>query len=119
MVPLAALDFKAPAGGLPPIADWACCFRSIVFTGLQLGREPLDVAIARAQDQKPLGKELTRRLQILKGWTRASCAMLVCLAVAEMDVSNPGIWAALEPLHPVLDYAWLVPSVARLLVTNL
>lgn len=45
----------------------------------------------------------------VKGWTRISCVALIALAVSELDVTDDQTKAVLEPLHRVLDKAWLVP----------
>jgi hypothetical protein len=107
MVGLATLDFRLPPGGAPPIADWLTCFRSMIFTGVQLAREPVDVGVSSSVVGASLGD---RMLRIVKGYTRSSCVMLVALAAAEMDLSSPDCWALFEPLHPLLDFAWLVPA---------
>jgi hypothetical protein len=50
-------------------------------------------------------------LRIVKGYTRATAAMFVLLAAADMDLSEDGAWSALETLAPVLDHAMIVPVV--------
>lgn len=115
-MPLVCMDYAIPAGGAPPIQDWATVFRSIVFSGLQLSREPIDLAVSNAMQGCELGE---KRLSIVKGFTRATCLMVLCLAVSELDLSNPLVWTLLEPLHSVLDVAWLVPTVVLLLCVML
>jgi len=94
-----------PSGGLPPIMDFHTVFKSVIFTGLQLDREPLDLAKKRGSNT----------LNIVKGWTRASVVMLIVLGVSEAitDIDDPSAWDQLVPLQDVLDHAWLLPAVVR------
>lgn len=102
-VPLCMLAFKVPGGGMPPILDFITVFKSVIFTGLQLAREPLDVSVCEDH------------LRIVKGWTRASAAMMIALAVSEalgdVQLDDPSVMQQLEPLQPVLDHVWFVPAV--------
>lgn len=111
-VPIINLDFTVPASGLPPIADWLTTFRSIVFSGLQLDREPLDIAVPSRLLGQPIGDNV---LRIVKGYTRATAAMFVLLATSELDFDDPEVPPALEPLHPVLRSVWLVPVVINVM----
>ena len=85
--------------------DFHTVFKSVIFTGLQLDREPLDLA-------KTHGSNL---LNIVKGWTRASVVMLIVLAISEtvVDIDDHSAWEQLVPLQCVLDHAWLLPAVVR------
>ena len=46
-------------------------------------------------------------IDTVKGWTRISCVAFIALAVSEIGVEESK--SLLEPLHRVLDKAWLVP----------
>ena len=107
-VPLIHLDFKVPASGLPSISDWVTCFRSMIFSGLQLTREPLDIALPENRVNTALG---TNSLRIVKGYSRATAAMFVLLAASDVDLSDDAAWPALEPLASVLQHVWFVPAV--------
>lgn len=45
----------------------------------------------------------------VKGWTRATCVAFIALALSDLDLSDNSHQAKLEPLHKVLDKAWLLP----------
>lgn len=45
----------------------------------------------------------------IKGWTRATCVAFIILALTEIDISDPGQLAKLQPLQKVVDRAWLLP----------
>jgi hypothetical protein len=105
-VPIVCLSFNMPASGLPPICDFCTLLRSVVFTGLNLDREPLDVG-------KTPG---ANNLHIVKGYTRASVAMMIALAVTEsvgpdQQLDDPSVWVHIEPLVAVLDHVWFVHAV--------
>ena len=51
-------------------------------------------------------------IDTVKGWTRISCVAFIALAVSELDVTEDRTKALLEPLHRVLDRAWLIPMLA-------
>lgn len=44
-IPIVCLRFDVPTDGLPVMEDWLTTFESILFRGLELGREPLDVCM--------------------------------------------------------------------------
>jgi len=106
-VPIVSLNFSVPSSGLPPILDFNTVLKSVLLSGLNLEREPLDLSKS--------GGAVT--LQIIKGWTRGSAAMLVALAVCESvgdrQVDDPDVWQHLEPLTAVLDKAWFINAVVR------
>lgn len=79
----------------------------MLFTGLDLKREPLDLAMPhRLQGQ--LAEQGC--MSIVKGFTRASSLGLILLVVSDLDVDDQGTWATLTPLFPILDNASLLPS---------
>ena len=45
----------------------------------------------------------------VKGWTRATCVAFIALALSDLDLSDSSKHPILEPLHRVLDKAWLLP----------
>eukprot|EP00435_Cladocopium_sp_Y103_P040924 s2367_g11.t1 len=45
-------------------------------------------------------------IDIVKGWTRATCVAWIMLAVSEMDVELDANQARLKPLEKFLDRAW-------------
>ena len=109
LVPLSSICVERPAGGLPPVTDWHTVFTSIVFSGLELSREPLDVAASTHL----VGNTASHGcLHIIKGFTRLSCLLLVVVAAIELDLSHSDVWDVLLPLRPVLDAAWMLPVVA-------
>ena len=48
-------------------------------------------------------------VDIVKGWTRATCVVFIMLAVTELDPSEESTKALVKPLERVLDKAWLLP----------
>ena len=48
-------------------------------------------------------------VDIVKGWTRATCVVFIMLAVTELDPSEESTKALVKPLGRVLDKAWLLP----------
>lgn len=42
---MARLRFEKPDDGLPVMQDWITCFESMLFSGVELQREPLDCAV--------------------------------------------------------------------------
>lgn len=110
-MPLISLVLKAPPAGLPPIGDWLTCFWSILFSGLDLQREPLDVCVnsCLAGGDIPPGA-----LTVVKGFTRASCVALICLAASEIDLPDASALDVLGPLRSVLDSAMSLPMTAPL-----
>jgi hypothetical protein len=96
-----------PPAGLPPISDWQTCFYSILFSGLELEREPIDVAADLGLGGKALN---ARSLNIVKGFTRLSVVALMCITVMEsVDLQDDSALDLLQPLFPVLDCAWEIP----------
>lgn len=81
--------------------------KSVIFTGLNLDREPLDLSKSASSNA----------LTIIKGWTRGSVAMLIALAVCEsvceQQLDDPEVWQHLEPLTAVLDKTWFINAVVR------
>lgn len=106
-LPLVSLSLATPAAGLPPISDWQTVFHSIIFSGLDLEREPLDVAAALCMAGQPL---CPQSLHIVKGFTRISAVALICITIMEsVDLEEDNIMDLLLPLFPVLDHAWEIP----------
>ncbi|CAK9008793.1 Uncharacterized protein SCF082_LOCUS10019 [Durusdinium trenchii] len=48
-------------------------------------------------------------VDIVKGWTRATCVAFIMLAVSEMDPTEDLTKSLAQPLEKVLDRAWLLP----------
>lgn len=48
-------------------------------------------------------------VDIVKGWTRATCVAFIMLAVSEMDPTEDLTKSLVQPLEKVLDRAWLLP----------
>lgn len=48
-------------------------------------------------------------IDIIKGWTRATCVATILIAASEIDLTDPAGIELLKPLYPVLDRVWLVP----------
>lgn len=111
LVPLVYLSFLKPTGGLPPIMDWATILKSMSLSGVQLSREPLDVAVPG----QLLGTKLSQLgcLRLVKGFSRATCVAFVALLCSEVDLSGDDTWSVLQPLYKVLDHSWLVPVVVQ------
>jgi len=101
------LNFSAPSSGLPPILDFCTVLKSVIMTGLNLELEPLDLSRSVGSDT----------LHINKGWTRASAAMLIALAVCESvgdrQFDESDVWQHLESLTAVLDKTWFINAVVR------
>jgi hypothetical protein len=76
-----------PSKGLPPVLDWIVVFKNMLIHGPRLGREPIDVSVPAALRDKK-GDALIQGLGIVKGWTRATCAMTILLAASEQDAAS-------------------------------
>ena len=55
-------------------------------------------------------------MDLIKGFTKATCMAMVVMAAAELDVENDADWQKLTPLLPFLDKAWLLPCHATWLI---
>ena len=49
-------------------------------------------------------------IDIVKGWTRATCVAWILLAFSEMDTELEASRARLKPVEKFLDRAWLIPQ---------
>lgn len=103
-------------GGLPPIADWVVTMKSMLFGGLDMKREPLDVVVTSNSSTPGTGGTpgpcQLGMIRVLKGFTRASCIALVALVASELDLSAASTMQLLEPLSSFLDVAWMLPMTA-------
>ncbi|CAK9010862.1 Uncharacterized protein SCF082_LOCUS10854 [Durusdinium trenchii] len=95
-VPITCLRFDKPDDGYPCMEDWISTFESMLFGGVDLGREPLDGSMQTAGGT-------------VKGWTRSSVVMTMLLAASEIDMTDPSRAEWLKPLVPVLEKCWMVP----------
>ena len=129
------LRFAPPEDGLPVTEDWVSTFESMLFGGVELGREPLDVSL-----QLPPGLGCVKKhaflsmvsnsfhwtfwttvaagqslpldchcMDQIKGWTRSSVVMTILVAASELDLSDEKAPELLSPLFGVLDKCWMVP----------
>ncbi|CAL1150712.1 unnamed protein product [Cladocopium goreaui] len=105
-VPIVCLKFTPPEDGLPVTDDWCTTFESMLFGGVELGREPLDVSL-----KFPPGQSLPMECHCMdqvKGWTRSSAIMTILVAASELDLSDEKAEEQLRPLFQVLDRCWMV-----------
>ena len=49
-------------------------------------------------------------VDIVKGWTRATCVAWIMLALSDMDLELETTKACLKPLEKVVDRAWMLPQ---------
>lgn len=56
------MRFTAPDDGLPCTDDWVGCFESMLFGGVDLQREPLDVSMQPETGLGFLKKRLTQKV---------------------------------------------------------
>jgi hypothetical protein len=106
MLPISLLMLTPSSSGLGPIEDFKTTVKSMLFGGLDLGREPLDVVVPAYVAGLTADQVVAT---VMKGTTRATALLLICLAAAELQVGAPGTADLLLPLHDVLDNAWMVP----------
>ena len=48
-------------------------------------------------------------VDIIKGFTRATCVATLLAAAAELELGDPATIELLKPIHNILDKCWLVP----------
>ena len=48
-------------------------------------------------------------VDVIKGYTKATCVAVVVMAAAELDLDSDADWERLRPLLGFLDKAWLLP----------
>ena len=48
-------------------------------------------------------------VDIIKGFTRATCVATLLAAAAELDIGDAATLELLKPIHSILDKCWLVP----------
>ncbi|CAK9053330.1 Uncharacterized protein SCF082_LOCUS29064 [Durusdinium trenchii] len=94
-IPLVCLKFDKPDDGLPVMEDWCTTFESMLFSGIELNREPLDISAV------PGGTCDFQSVEPVKGWTRASVIALILIAASELDHVDPATEDKLKPLAKV------------------
>eukprot|EP00435_Cladocopium_sp_Y103_P029455 s2934_g7.t1 len=80
-------ELSLPGDGLPAVDDWLQTFESMLF-----GTWTLE----------------TGSVEIIKGWTRATCVATILAAAAEVDLQDPAGIELLKPIYHILDKCWLV-----------
>ena len=106
MLPIFMLMLTPCSSGLGPIDDFKTTLKSMLFGGLDLGREPLDIVVPTYVTGMTAENTVAT---VMKGTTRACALLLICLAASELQLGSPGTADLLLPLHDVLDNAWTVP----------
>lgn len=79
----------------------------MLVTGTDLAREPLSVSVQLNGNHAQ--KLATVAVDIIKGFTKASCLAFSLAILAERDPDSEEDWALIEPFTMLLDRAFLVP----------